>query len=120
MNLVAMAGMLMLGTAAGLVLVRLYRGPSSLDRIVSAEILLIIVIAGVAMEAAWHRSTTSLPLLLILGLVSFVGGVAVTRFMPATADTPDSPDEVLPDVTPEQQTWLTSRGAAERDAEEQS
>ncbi len=81
MTIVAAAAMLMLGAAAALVLVRIYRGPNNLDRIIATEILLIIVIAGIAMEAVWHHTSTSLPLLMILGLVSCVGGVAVTRFM---------------------------------------
>lgn len=86
MTVVAAVAMLMLGAAAALVLVRIYRGPNNLDRIIATEILLIIVIAGIAMEAVWHRTTTSLPLLMILGLVSFVGGVAVTRFMATSAE----------------------------------
>ncbi|MDN5764215.1 MAG: monovalent cation/H+ antiporter complex subunit F [Humibacillus sp.] len=91
MTIVAAAAMLMLGAAAALVLVRIYRGPNNLDRIIATEILLIIVIAGIAMEAVWHRTSTSLPLLMILGLVSFVGGVAVTRFMATgTNDTEDA------------------------------
>lgn len=93
MTVVAAAAMLMLGAAAALVLVRIYRGPSNLDRIIATEVLLIIVIAGIAMEAVWHRSSTSLPLLMILGLVSFVGGVAVTRFMATAAEAPDESDD---------------------------
>lgn len=104
MTIVAAAAMLMLGAAAALVLVRIYRGPNNLDRIIATEILLIIVIAGIAMESVWHRTSTSLPLLMILGLVSFVGGVAVTRFMATSAeeaeprptvhaDEPDEPEE---------------------------
>lgn len=93
MTVVAAVAMLMLGAAAALVLVRIYRGPSNLDRIIATEILLIIVIAGIAMEAVWHRTTTSLPLLMILGLVSFVGGVAVTRFMAHGAEDADETDE---------------------------
>jgi multicomponent Na+:H+ antiporter subunit F len=116
-TLVAGAGMLMLGAAAALVLVRIYRGPSSLDRIIATEILLVVVIAAIAMEAAWHHTAASLPLLMILGLVSFVGGVAVTRFMSASTD-PQS--EVLPEATEQQQSWQASRGAAERQSEEQS
>ena len=92
MTVVAAAAMLMLGAAAALVLVRIYRGPNNLDRIIATEVLLVIVIAGIAMEAVWHRSSTSLPLLMILGLVSFVGGVAVTRFMATAAEDADSPE----------------------------
>src|SRR3954463_939403 len=80
MTIVLAVALAMLGAAAALVLFRLYRGPSNLDRIVAAEILLVIVIAGVALESARQRTTTYLPLLMILGLVGFVGGVAVTPF----------------------------------------
>ena len=51
-----------------------------------ARILLVIVIAGVGMEAAWHKRATSLPLLMVLGIVSFVGGVAIARFMSHDSD----------------------------------
>ena len=85
MTIVLGIALALLGAAAALVLVRLYRGPSNLDRIVAAEILLVIVIAGVALESARQRTTTYLP----LGLVGFVGGVAVTRFMSRDSDEPD-------------------------------
>jgi multicomponent Na+:H+ antiporter subunit F len=80
--------LVMLGAAAALVLVRLFRGPSNLDRIVAAEILLVVVIAGVALESARQGTSTYLPLLMVLGLVGFVGGVAVTRFMSRDSDEP--------------------------------
>lgn len=80
------AGMLMLAAAAALVLYRVFRGPTNLDRLIATDILLVVVICGVGMEAAWHRRTTSLPLLVVLGLVSFVGGVAIARFMSHDSD----------------------------------
>ncbi|HET8987503.1 MAG TPA: monovalent cation/H+ antiporter complex subunit F [Humibacillus sp.] len=86
MTVVALLALALLGSAAAIVLVRLFRGPTNLDRIVAAEILMVIVIAGVAAESAWQRTATNLPLLLVLGLVGFVGGVAVTRFMSRDAD----------------------------------
>jgi len=86
MTVVAALALVLLGSAAALVLVRLFRGPSNLDRIVAAEILMVIVIAGVATESALQRTATNLPLLLVLGLVGFVGGVAVTRFMSRDTD----------------------------------
>jgi len=76
----------LLGVAAVLVLARLYRGPSNLDRIIAAEILLVILISGVALESARQRTSTYLPLLMVLGLVGFVGGVAVTRFLSRDTD----------------------------------
>ena len=90
MTIVLGVSLAMLGAAAALVLVRLSRGPSNLDRIIAAEILLVIVIAGVALESARQRTTTYLPLLMILGLVGFVGGVAVTRLLSRDSDEPDA------------------------------
>ncbi|MEW1954857.1 monovalent cation/H+ antiporter complex subunit F [Terrabacter sp. NPDC080008] len=88
MTVVIGAALAMLGAAAALVVVRLFKGPSNLDRIIAAEILLVVVIAGVAIESARTRTTTYLPLLMILGLVGFVGGVAVTRFLSRDSDEP--------------------------------
>ena len=76
----------LLGVAAVVVLARLYRGPSNLDRIIAAEILLVILISGVALESARQGTSAYLPLLMVLGLVGFVGGVAVTRFLSRDTD----------------------------------
>ena len=97
MTIVLALALTMLGAAAALVLVRLFRGPSNLDRIVAAEILLVIVIAGVALESARQRTTTYLPLLMVLGLVGFVGGVAVTRFLSRDSDEPDDVQREIPE-----------------------
>jgi multicomponent Na+:H+ antiporter subunit F len=86
----AVAGLVLLAVASGLVLYRIFVGPSNLDRIIATDILLIIVIAGIGLDAAWHRRDTSLPLLFVLGLISFVGGVAVTRFL-SREDDPNRP-----------------------------
>jgi multicomponent Na+:H+ antiporter subunit F len=86
MTVIHMAATVMLGIAAALCLVRLYRGPSSLDRILAVDVLLVILIVGVAIESSWNRHETNLPLLMILGLVNFVGGVAVTRLLSRDTD----------------------------------
>ncbi len=67
-------------------LVRIFIGPTNLARIVAADVLLTIVITGIAMEAAWRETTRSLPLLMILGMIVFIGGVAVTRFLSHDSD----------------------------------
>ena len=86
MNTIALAALAMLGVAAVIVLVRIARGPTNLDRIVASDILLVVVIAGVALESVRQRTATYLPLLMVLGLVAFVGGVAVTRFLSRDRD----------------------------------
>ena len=46
MTVVALVALALLGSAAAIVLVGLFRGPTNLDRIVAAEILMVIVVAG--------------------------------------------------------------------------
>src|SRR6476469_7256538 len=108
MTVVLGISLAMLGVAAALVLVRLFLGPSNLDRIVAAEILLVIVIAGVALESARQRTTTYLPLLMILGLVRFVGGVAVTRFMSRDSDAHDAVEADDAEPRPQPEGWEQS------------
>ncbi|WP_373307278.1 monovalent cation/H+ antiporter complex subunit F [Micromonospora lutea] len=63
-----------------LALVRLYRGPSLLDRVVAADMLLATMVGAVGAEAAVNRHATTLPVLVVLGLLGFVGSVSLARF----------------------------------------
>ena len=70
-----------LGLAAVLVLVRLVLGPSVPDRIVALDVLLQIIVAGIAVAAAVTRDGTYLSLLVAVSLLAFVGTVTVGRFI---------------------------------------
>ena len=63
-----------------LALVRLYRGPSLLDRVVAADMLLATMVGAVGAEAAVNRHSTTLPVLVVLSLLGFVGSVSLVRF----------------------------------------
>lgn len=80
MGIVIAAGVLFV-VAALIGLVRLSKGPTTLDRAVSTDLLLGIVIAALAAEAIVHRHTTTLPVMLVLALLSFGGPVAIARFI---------------------------------------
>jgi multicomponent Na+:H+ antiporter subunit F len=82
MIVVAVTVTVLLAAATMLVLVRLVRGPSTLDRIVAVDVLLAIVICAIATEAAYTRDATSLPILVGLSILGFVGSVGVGRFAP--------------------------------------
>lgn len=71
----------LLSVAALLALARIVRGPSLLDRVVAADVLLSTMVGAVAMEAAINRHATTLPILVALSLLGFVGSVAVVRFV---------------------------------------
>ncbi|PZF81450.1 monovalent cation/H+ antiporter complex subunit F [Jiangella anatolica] len=70
----------MLSVAAVLVLTRMAVGPTMLNRVVAMDVLIAIVVAGLGLEAALNRHATTLPILVVLSLVGFVGSVSVARF----------------------------------------
>ncbi|MDG4767082.1 monovalent cation/H+ antiporter complex subunit F [Solwaraspora sp. WMMD406] len=81
MTIVAVVVTVLLGTAALLTVGRIIRGPSLLDRVVAAEVLIAIIVGGLAAEAAINRHATTLPVLVVLALLGFVGSVSIVRFV---------------------------------------
>lgn len=71
----------LLSVAAALVLVRLARGPSVPDRIVALDVVLQIVVAGIAVGAAATGSGAFLAVLVAVALLGFVGSVTVARYV---------------------------------------
>ena len=86
MTIVFAAATVMLAVAAALCLYRIYRGPSALDRILSIDVLLVVFIAGVALESLWNHHATNLPLIMILTIISYIGGVSITRLLSRDSD----------------------------------
>lgn len=69
-----------LGVAAALTIYRMTAGPTMLDRVIAMDVLVAIVVCGLGVEAAFNRHATTLPILVVLSLVGFVGSVSVARF----------------------------------------
>jgi multicomponent Na+:H+ antiporter subunit F len=82
MIVVGVAVSVLLFAAVALVLVKIVRGPTTLDRIVAVDVLLAVVVGAIAAEAAWTRDATSLPILVVLSILGFIGSVTVARFSP--------------------------------------
>ncbi|GAA3741705.1 monovalent cation/H+ antiporter complex subunit F [Micromonospora maritima] len=78
--LLAVALTVLLSATALLALARIYRGPSLLDRVVGADLLLAAMLGAVGAEAAVNRHATTLPVLVVLSLLGFVGSVSLVRF----------------------------------------
>jgi multicomponent Na+:H+ antiporter subunit F len=76
----------MLGIAALFVVWRVALGPTMLDRAVALDVLVSVFICGLALDAAILRDRTTLPILLVLTLLGFVGSVAIARFTPGSDD----------------------------------
>lgn len=70
----------MLFIAAIVALVRVVIGPTMLNRVMAVEVLVAVVVGGLALEAAYNQHTTTLPVLLALAMLGFVGATSVARF----------------------------------------
>ncbi len=86
MNVVLIGCAGLLGVAALLLVTRISLGPTMLDRVVALDVLVAVVICGLALEAAVHQHTTTLPILGVLSLLGFIGSVSVARFTPGSDD----------------------------------
>ncbi|CAD6007297.1 monovalent cation/H+ antiporter complex subunit F [Agreia sp. COWG] len=60
--------------------VRIWRGPSILDRMVAADMLLSTLICILGAEMVYNHHTRTLPVALVLAMFAFVGSVSVARF----------------------------------------
>ncbi|HET7305095.1 MAG TPA: monovalent cation/H+ antiporter complex subunit F [Segeticoccus sp.] len=84
---VALIAAVLVGAAA-VALVRVVRGPSVLDRAIATEVLISTLVCALGLEAAITRHSATLPILISLSLVGFVGSVAVARFVGRDRDEP--------------------------------
>ena len=76
----------LLALSALLTLIRITIGPSVLDRVVATDVLVSIVVCALGAHAALTSGSTTLPLLISLSLVGFMGSVAVARFVARDRD----------------------------------
>jgi multicomponent Na+:H+ antiporter subunit F len=81
MTIVAMVAGAMLLVAALLALIRVVIGPTMLNRVMAVEVIVAVVVGGLALEAAYNQHTTTLPILLALAMLGFVGATSVARFV---------------------------------------
>jgi multicomponent Na+:H+ antiporter subunit F len=86
MNVVLAVCVGVLGVSALLLVARISLGPTMLDRVVALDVLVAVLICGLGLEAAVNRHTTTLPILVVLSLLGFVGSVSVARFTPGSDD----------------------------------
>ncbi len=80
MTVVVLVCAVLLAAAAILAVSRIERGPSMLDRTIALDVLTTTLVAFVGLEAAWSQRTDTIPILVALALVGFVGSVTIARF----------------------------------------
>lgn len=86
MNVVLVVCAAMLTVATVLLLVRITRGPTVLDRVIGFDVLVAATICVIGLEAAVNQHTTTLPALVALSLLGFVGSVSVAAFTRGSED----------------------------------
>ncbi|MFG3405149.1 monovalent cation/H+ antiporter complex subunit F [Streptomyces sp. NPDC048142] len=73
--------------AGGLLLARIRRGPSMLDRAISLDVCAALIIAGLGAKSAFTRDPFYFPIMLVLAFLGFTGSVGIARFI-AVRDRP--------------------------------
>jgi multicomponent Na+:H+ antiporter subunit F len=76
---VFVAVLVLLAVSGLLVLVRLLRGPETLDRIVALDVLVVLLVAAAGVYIAFYGDVTMMPLLVAFALLAFVGTAAAAR-----------------------------------------
>jgi len=72
---------IMLAASAAGAIFRIVRGPSILDRVLAADVLLAIVGGALIVDMVVNRNLDYLALLIAISLIGFIGSVTVARFV---------------------------------------
>ncbi|MEU5717363.1 monovalent cation/H+ antiporter complex subunit F [Streptomyces sp. NPDC020403] len=81
------AAVVIIVVAGGLLLVRIARGPSMLDRAIALDVGAALIIAGLGAKSAFARDSFYFPIMLVLAFLGFTGSVGIARFI-AVRDRP--------------------------------
>ncbi|MET0189016.1 MAG: monovalent cation/H+ antiporter complex subunit F [Pseudonocardia sediminis] len=71
----------MLTLAGALALWRLLRGPTTLDRIASLDVLVVLIVAAAAVYVAVYTDPANIPLLAAVALIALVGSATAARLL---------------------------------------
>ncbi|WP_461188174.1 monovalent cation/H+ antiporter complex subunit F [Arthrobacter sp. Z4-13] len=74
--------------AAGGAIIRIARGPSLLDRVLAADVLLAILGGALCVDMAVNRHLHNLMLVLAISIIGFLGSVTVARFVADRREVP--------------------------------
>lgn len=84
-------GLLTLGALCGVY--RVYRGPSVLDRVISVDVILIIVGSVMLADMAYYQHQDYILFVVITAVIGFLGAVAIARYVVAGAPAAPNTDK---------------------------
>ncbi|MFB7917533.1 monovalent cation/H+ antiporter complex subunit F [Streptomyces sp. NPDC056061] len=90
------ASVVVIVVAGAVLLARIWRGPSMLDRAISLDVCAALIIAGLGAKSAVARDPFYFPIMLVLAFLGFTGSVGIARFIaardrPTPSSGPDTP-----------------------------
>jgi len=89
MELVLTVTAVALALAAAGAIIRIARGPSLLDRVLAADVLLAILGAALCIDMAVNRHLNNLMLVVAVSVIGFIGSVTVARFVADRREQPN-------------------------------
>lgn len=81
MNWILVLAAALLAISAGLELVRIIIGPTTLNRSIAVDMFVITLVGGIGVYVAMTGSITALPTLVVLALVGSLGSVSIAKFV---------------------------------------
>ncbi|GAY07831.1 monovalent cation/H+ antiporter complex subunit F [Pseudonocardia sp. N23] len=81
MTVVFTVTLAILAAAGLLTMLRLLRGPTTLDRITALDVLAVLIVCGGAVYVAINRDGSNIPLLAAVALIGFVGSATAARLV---------------------------------------
>lgn len=81
MTTVVPIALAVLAVNAALCLARLVRRGSLADRVIALDVLLVVVVQGVAVHRIWTGDGAFLDVMVIVALIAFVGTATMARFI---------------------------------------
>ena len=81
LDAVLVVSLVLLGVFAVLIVIRLLRGPSGLDRLMALDVLVAEFLCGLVAYAALTGDSALIPVVVAISLVAFLGSTTVARFL---------------------------------------
>lgn len=81
LDVLVIAGSVLLAASVIVALYRIVRGPSILDRMIGTDVVLAAIMCGLGGYMALSDRTDLLPVLIVLAMLGFVGSVSVSRYV---------------------------------------
>jgi multicomponent Na+:H+ antiporter subunit F len=81
MEALSIVTLVMLGAATLLCFIRLLRGPTLADRVVSIDLIGVLIVGLMVVASSVTREVAFLDVAMVLALVSFVGTISYARYI---------------------------------------